>query len=124
MPANDLAIEPKNKPINLSHDSKIKDFTPYTIRDYYSIKPKNYYQLGGLGPVSVGTEEWKQKKKMNDKRVKYGKDVYYINAAKLPLLPVFNNFSEREKEENTRSRALKFASSIKKPPLRVGFSPN
>lgn len=124
MPINDLANEPKNKPINLSHDSKVKDFTPYTIKDYYSIKPKNYYQLGGLGPANVGTEDWKVKKKMNDKRIKYGQDVYYINAAKLPLLPVFNNFCDKLKVENTRSRALKFANTIKKPPLRVSFSPN
>lgn len=121
---NDLSNDTKTKPVNVSYESKIKEFVPYTIRDYYSIKPKNYYQLGGLGPANVGSEEWSKKKKLNEKRIKYGQNVYYINAAKLPLLPVPMNFGQEDKGENSRTRALQFANTIKKPPLRISLSPN
>jgi hypothetical protein len=120
---NDLANEVPAKGINKSYERKRKEFTPYTIRDYYSIKPHDYYQLGGLGPVNVGTFEWLQKKQLNDKRIKYGKNVYYINAAKLPLLPI-NNLKDSEKETSARSRALNFARTIQKPPLRMSLSPS
>lgn len=120
---DDLANEVTAKGINKSYDKKSKDFTPYTLRDYYSIKPKSYYELGGLGPVNLGTEDWLQKKKLNEKKIKYGQNVYYINAAKLPLLPLIN-LKTGEKEISARSRALNFAKTIHKPPLRVSLSPN
>ena len=120
---NDLANEVPAKGINKSYNKNSKDFTPYTLRDYYSIKPKNYYELGGLGPVNLGTEDWLQKKHLNEKRIKYGQNVYYINAAKLPLLPL-SNLKTSEKETSARSRALNFAKNIHKPPLRFSYSPS
>jgi hypothetical protein len=112
------------KQLNKSYDKKeLKEFKPYTIKDYNSIKPKTYYQLGGLGPSNVGSDDWILKKQLKDKRIKYGLNVYYINATKLPLLPV-NLKKNLEKEENVRDRALKFASAIPKPPLRNVISPN
>ena len=80
----------KKKVINQSYDKRIIDFTPYTLEDYHNIKYKTYYQLGGLGPSSVGTNEWMKKKVINDKRVRYGKKIYFINAGNLPPLPATN----------------------------------
>ena len=115
------------KGLNKSYDRKeTRDFTPYTLKDYYSIKPKTYYQLGGLGPSNVGTEDWLQKKNLKEKSLKYGLNVYYINAAKLPLIPVYPNKS-LEKEENYREKALKFSRNIQKPPLKknlISLLPN
>ena len=54
---------------------KYNDFKPYTIQDYNSIKPAKYYQLGGLGPANVGTDDWIRRKNVNDKRNDYGKKV-------------------------------------------------
>ena len=84
----DYSLSSKKKVMNQSYDKKISDFTPYTLEDYYSIKYKTYYQLGGLGPSSVGTNEWQQKKLVNDKRLKYGKKIYFSNAGNLPPLPL------------------------------------
>lgn len=105
------------KEVNKSYERpEYKNFTPYTLNDYHSIKPKTYYQLGGLGP-NVGSDEWLQKRNLNEKRINYGLNVYLINAAKLPFLPVHVRKSV-EKEENSRERALKFAQNIPKPILK------
>jgi len=32
-------------------------FTPYTLNDYKLIRTDKYYELGGLGPMNIGTEE-------------------------------------------------------------------
>ena len=49
--------------------------------------------------------------------------MYFINAAKLPLLPLFENFEGKGCEESARSRAMRFANSIQKPPLKKSLSP-
>lgn len=97
---------------------KSTDFKPYTLKDYKVIKPKDYYQLGGLGPSNIGTDEWVKKKELNSKRWKYGKDIYYFNAARLPLFPITHTTKLKIVEENPRQRALDFAKKIIKPPLK------
>jgi hypothetical protein len=99
-------------------------FTPYTLKDYKIIKPKQYYQLGGLGPVNIGTSDWARKKELTDKRLKYGSDIYLKNAAKLPLFPLNVPVKPRAKEENARQRALEFAKKIVRPPLKLPMFPN
>ncbi|OMJ72855.1 hypothetical protein SteCoe_28595 [Stentor coeruleus] len=56
-----------------SHKKRKTDYNPYTIRDYYNIKPKKYYELGGLGSPTIGTEDWTKRKNISDKRIEYGK---------------------------------------------------
>ena len=118
-----LSLNPNIKELNKSYDKKNKDFVPYTIKDYYSIKPKTYYQLGGLGPSNIGTNDWILKKKANDKRITYGRKIYYLNAVKLPLLPTAPPHEEKSEANNCRNRGLNFAKTISKPPLRVSLSP-
>jgi hypothetical protein len=121
---SEIGGQAEYKELNRSYDKKeMKEFKPYTIKDYYSIKPKTYYQLGGLGPSNVGSDDWILKKNLKEKRKNYGLNVYYINAAKLPLLPVdhgkvVEKEKEKEKQEGVRERALRFAQGIQKPPLR------
>ncbi|OMJ69056.1 hypothetical protein SteCoe_33325 [Stentor coeruleus] len=121
-PLTSMIFKPQISKSNSNHLNKSyenqtkKEFTPYTIKDYHAIKIKTYYELGGLGP-NIGTNEWIQKKKLIKKRLSYGKNVYYLNAAKLPFLPV-KSFMDNKEEENSRTRALKFARNIVKPPLR------
>ena len=45
------------KDLNKSYEKKNIDFVPYTINDYNCIKTKSYYQLGGLGPSTIGNQE-------------------------------------------------------------------
>lgn len=93
------------------------EYKPYTINDYKNIKPEKYYVLGGLGPSKIGTDDWCKKKELYIKRAKYGKQTYYSNAANLPIKiksnKIFNN------TKNSRYRALEFARTIVKPPLKV-----
>lgn len=49
------------------------DYKPYTIHDYYSIQTNKYYELGGLGSPTIGTEDWVKRKNISDKRKEYGK---------------------------------------------------
>lgn len=104
--------------LNRSEERKSFDFVPYTIKDYYSIKPKTYYQLGGLGPSSVGSNEWSKKKEMNEKRIKYGRKVYFVNAANLPLIPIGRPDRDQVEIENSREKGINFAKKIRKPPLK------
>ena len=58
---------------NISYDKLNKsttriDYQPYTISDYKSIKLEKYFELGGLGPTYVGSEDWSKKKELYDKR--------------------------------------------------------
>ena len=58
---------------------KVTEFVPYTIRDYNFIKINKYYELGGLGSSTIGTEDWINRKRISDKRKEYGK-----NGIKVP----------------------------------------
>ena len=121
----DYSLSSKKKALNQSYDKKISDFTPYTLEDYYSIKHKTYYQLGGLGPSSVGTNEWQQKKLVNDKRLKYGKKIYFRNAGNLPLLPLANIVSPLNgNREIGREIQGDVVESITKSKLRKEMLPN
>ena len=100
------------------------DYTPYTLKDYKTIKPKTYYLLGGLGPVNVGTEDWSKKKELKEKRWNYGKDVYYTNAAKLPMFGSNSPSMTKLLKDSTRFKALEFAKSIIRPPLKVNLWPS
>ena len=35
----------------------IEEYKPYTLKDYQNIKADKYYELGGLGPSNLGTED-------------------------------------------------------------------
>lgn len=48
-----------------------KEFTPYTYKDYQALKNPQYYQLGGLGPSNVGSDEWNLKKQIEIRRNEY-----------------------------------------------------
>ena len=108
----------------LVNRSQFIEFKPYTLKDYQIIKPKNYYELGGLGPTNVGNHEWMKKKEMIDKRVKYGKEIKLHNSATLPLLPLVSPVQVVHVEESLRQKALNFARNIPRPPLRTQVSIN
>lgn len=90
-----------------------EDYTPYTLKDYQVIKNDKYYELGGLGPSNLGTDEWKQRKEMLDKRISYAKHVKLANANLLP--PSNRKAKEPEKEISKNERAAQFAKMIPKP---------
>ncbi|CAG9328900.1 unnamed protein product [Blepharisma stoltei] len=92
------------------------DFTPYTLKDYKNIRNDKYYELGGLGPINIGTEEWEKKKELQDKKKEYAKQVMQANSSLLPPTVVKK---PKEKEMSSRQRAIEFAKKIQKPPLKV-----
>lgn len=53
----------------------VEEFKPYTLKDYQNLKPEKYYELGGLGPSTIGTEEWKQKKEVINRRNQYVRQI-------------------------------------------------
>lgn len=101
----------------MSGSLKKQGFKPYTLKDYAGIRSSKYYELGGLGPSYLGSIEWLKKKEGNEKRLKYGEQVYYINAAKLPLLPI-SSPKKNQTERDSRQKGLEFAKSIIKPRLK------
>ena len=94
-----------------------EDFRPYSLKDYQIIKSEKYNQLGGLGPSFVGTEDWNQKKELNEKRMSYGKRVTLANAS-------LNQGSTRktgecvEKELSKVEKAKIFARNVPKPAMK------
>lgn len=79
---------------------KFTEFRPYTLQDYQSIKPSNYYTLGGLGPSNIGTEDWLRKKQLIDKRNEYGRKVVKVNREK----PINDN--DLDDYEPTKNRSV------------------
>ena len=49
-------------------------FTPYNLVDYKNAALTNYYTLGGLGPVHVGTTEWLIEQNKRKRREDYVKN--------------------------------------------------
>ena len=97
------------------------DFKPYNLNDYRNIKSEKYYQLGGLGPSFVGTEEWNQKKELNEKRMNYGKRVNLANTS-------FNQGTNIksgecvEKDLTKVGKAKIFAKNLPKPKTSKKFA--
>ena len=108
-------LVPVGRSIMRSSDQKLaEDFKPYTLKDYQSIRNEKYYELGGLGPSYVGTEDWKSKKEALDKRNLYAKQVQ-LAFANIPTYPVIRKPKEPEKEISSRERAMQFAKMIQRP---------
>ncbi|CAG9331335.1 unnamed protein product [Blepharisma stoltei] len=103
----------------ISHAKRrVIDFTPYTLKDYKIIKTEKYYELGGLGPFNIGTEEWEKKKELQDRKKEYAKQVMQANSSLIPPA-VLKKPKEKDKEISTRQRAIEFAKKIQKPPLKA-----
>lgn len=100
---------------------KTVDFVPYSIKDYNNIKPEGYYELGGLGPASVGTDDWMKRKEMQERRKDYAKQIMANNSNRLP--PSNKRRPERQTEDklSARQRAIEFAKNIPKPQLKVAM---
>lgn len=94
------------------------EFKPYTIQDYANIKLKNYYELGGLGPVSIGTEDWKRRKEQQDRRNFYANRVQIKNFSALSDLPRPNHL-KTEEIPSVRQRALEFSKKVPMPKCKV-----
>lgn len=75
------------------------EFVPYTITDYNFIKPGKYYELGGLGSPTIGTEEWVKRKHISDKRKQYAKQILITDRE-----PVSSAIAA-EKVKNSKGRS-------------------
>ena len=72
IPQLDFLISEEDSPV-IKH--RKSEFQPYTIEDYKYSKHEKYYQLGGLGSATVGTDEWIRKNKICEKRKEYADDL-------------------------------------------------
>jgi hypothetical protein len=107
-PVRNLDLKDSGKASNVFTE----DFQPYSLKDYQNIKSEKYYQLGGLGPSLVGTEEWTQKKELSEKRMNYGRRVNIANSS---LIQTKKNPEQVEKELSKAEKARLFAKNIPKP---------
>lgn len=108
---------PTTNPIKNQNITHTEDFIPYTLKDYQAIKSEKYYQLGGLGPSNVGTDEWQMRKEMVEKKMEFAKKVKILNANLPPT--VVKKKNEAEKEASKMERAKIFAMGIPKPRNKV-----
>lgn len=108
-------LVPVGRSIMKSTEQRLtEEFRPYTLKDYQSIRNEKYYELGGLGPSYIGTDDWRMKKEALDKRNLYAKQVQ-MALTNLPANPMPKKIREVEKEVSSRERALQFAKMIQKP---------
>jgi hypothetical protein len=106
--------------VTAKHLAPIKDsFSPYTLKDYKQIRPSKYYYLGGLGAVNIGTEEWKAKKSLYDKRTDFAHKLQRLHAEQIMPHSRKPTAESMSQEVSTRQRALEFAKLIKRPPLKL-----
>ncbi|EAS02029.2 hypothetical protein TTHERM_00502200 (macronuclear) [Tetrahymena thermophila SB210] len=79
-------------------------------------------QRGGLG-ANIGTDDWKQKKDLQDKKLEYSNQVKYFNQQQLTNLPPSNQRKPKQKEEekkiSSRDKALEFSKNIPKPKAKT-----
>ena len=99
----------------------IEEYKPYTLNDYKIIKSEKYYELGGLGPSNVGTDDWKQKKDLMDKRLSYAKHVQTANSS-IPLNA--RRPKETERQISKSEKAKQFARMIPKPAPKSRQTPD
>lgn len=70
-------------PTKPSHPSlKLTPFIPYTYKDYLKVQAKGKLRLGGLGPASVDTEDWRQKMRLREQAHLYAKMARIRNEKK------------------------------------------
>lgn len=100
----------------------ISEYKPYTLQDYQNIKSDKYYELGRLGPSNIGSEDWKLKKEMFEKRVSYGKQVMQATN-NLPPSYMRKPIKPTEKEVSKNDKGKKFARMVPKP-LSKDKNPN
>lgn len=91
------------------------EFNPYTLTEYNHIKPNKYYELGGLGPINVGTDEWIKKKEMQDRKLQYSKQVNTAHSNNLPKKEEKAVIKPKSKMEI----AIEFAKAIPKPVIKT-----
>ncbi|CAG9323186.1 unnamed protein product [Blepharisma stoltei] len=104
----------QNIKLSTGYSKKFQE-NEYTIpksNDYYNPKSGKYYELGGLGPLTVGTEEWNRRKEMQDRRNLYAK---HVNTANANSLPPAKPKKVVEKEKSSREKAIEFAKNVPKP---------
>lgn len=76
-------------------------FKPYTLSDYKAIKPDKYYELGGLGQINVGTEDWVKKKETHDKRKEYAQRIKEKSS-----MPTYNLISPIKEDRALNVRQM------------------
>lgn len=93
------------------------NYTPYSLKDYRTTKPLEYYELGGLGAYNLGTEEWKKQKEQLDRRTEYARQLHEAHKA---LPPAKLRRPERHSEQpmSGRQRAIEFSKGIPRPKLK------
>lgn len=93
-------------------ENRKNNFKPYTLKDYQNIKTDKYYELGGLGPANIGTEDWKLRKQALEKRIDYSRQIQLANY-NAPVM--IRKGNEPETEISKREKAIQFAKRIPKP---------
>ena len=112
-----VEVLPRND-IKTSQGCKIiPSFKPYTYIDYQNIKSHKYYELGGLGPSTIGNDDWKAKKEINDRRMIYAKQVNLSNSNQLP----HENNDKYERFANTEELSTQSSKRIQRAmnPVRI-----
>lgn len=107
---------PSSNPTKNQNITHTEDFVPYTLKDYQVIKSEKYYQLGGLGPSNIGTDEWQARKELVERKMDFAKKVKIANANLPPTVSKKRN--EVEREASKMEKAKIFAMGISKPKSR------
>ena len=64
-----------------------------------------------MGPSSIGTDEWKERKENQDKRIIYAQQVKLANSS----IQAQGKLKDPEKKISKREKAFQFAKRIPKP---------
>jgi len=67
----------------------------------------------------VGTEDWRRRKELQDRRRQYANRVKFTNSSVLSSSPARSNERKSEEIPSARQKALEFAKKIPRPKLKV-----
>jgi hypothetical protein len=102
-PFRNLIREEKKSVKTSGYLPPVEEFKPYTLRDYQNIKPEKYYELGGLGPSTIGSEQWKIKKQIINRRNEYIKQIFLTSNNNLPPSSMRHPIEKLEEKKKPNS---------------------
>lgn len=121
-------VPPKSKSANQSMALVFKGgesyntpggFTPYTLKDYKMTHFNSAVQLQGLGSTT-GSLDWERKKELKERQRVFSTKLFIENANRLAYIHAKPKGKSPETvTSDARSRALKFARTIKLPRLQT-----
>ena len=115
------SIRPPDEPVSYRYhanpidhsqaSSRMKGYTPGSVKDYKKLKSEKYNMLGGLG-ANIGTLDWNEKINRKLDMLKFATIVKEYNKAKLASAP--KRIDSKNELDTGRVKAMEYSRQLQK----------